>query len=92
MRNVLKKIALGSVAALFGAMLTSTPAQAGDGHCQSYAAPAYSYKTVTKWVNKQIAYETKVVRYKPCGTPYVAWETRTKTIQVPVTYRVKVYH
>ena len=92
MRDLLKKFVLGTSAAMFVAMFTLSSVQAGDGHRQSYAAPTYSYKTVTKWVHEEVAYKTQVVRYKPCGTPYVAWETRTKTVKVPVTYRVKVYH
>lgn len=93
MRNGLTKIASGTTAVLLGAMMTIAPAQADDYHCHGHTSqPAYSYQTVTKWVVKEVPYKVEVVRYKPCGTPYLTWENRFKSVKVPVTHRVKVYH
>jgi hypothetical protein len=51
---------------------------------QTYVA---QYKTV--YVTRQVAYQVKVCKYRPCGTPYYVWETRYKTIRV--SSRVRVY-
>ncbi|MEZ6089572.1 MAG: hypothetical protein R3C05_16395 [Pirellulaceae bacterium] len=38
------------------------------------------------------SYRKQVVQYKPCGTPYYVWTTAYRTVKVPVTYEVKVWH
>ena len=47
-------------------------------------------KTITKYETKQVAYKKHVVKYKPCGTPYVGWEVAYKTVKVPVQKTIKV--
>ncbi len=88
MSRIAKKIA----AACFVLALTTGLASIGPtAHAgESCHEPTCYYKTVTTWVSKEVAYEKKVVLYKPCGTPYYAWKTFYKTVEVPVTYRVKV--
>ena len=87
MQRLVKKL----VPCCFALMLTlaggAATATAGN-YC--YEPPACTYRTVTVWVKKVVPYKTKVIRYRPCGTPYYVWKTYPKTIKVPVTYRVKI--
>lgn len=75
-------------ALLSGVGTLASTANAGD-YCHE---PECAYKTVTTWVSKRVPYEMKVTLYKPCGTPYYAWETYYKTVRFPVTYVVKICH
>ena len=86
-----RKLALAFVLgiAALGAAAPQT-ALAGTYH---QPRTTYRYKTVTKWVTKQVPYKKQVVLYD-CGKPYTTYKTYYKTVKVPVTYKVRVssYH
>lgn len=62
-------------------------ASAGD-YCHAPRVHC-GYKTVTVYVEREIAYRTKVVRYTDCGEPYYKWITRYRTIEIPKRIRIK---
>lgn len=89
MRNILNLRSLVASAALTAMILMgSSTASAGD----SCHAPRYYYKNVTVYESVRKPYEYKVVKYDHCGDPYVVTRTAWKTVQVPVTVRVKVQY
>lgn len=88
MSKLSKKIAsvCFAIALTTGFMANASSVYAGDG-CY---APNCVYKTVTTWVTMSVPYERRVTLYKPCGTPYSVWKTYYRTVEVPVSRRVKV--
>ena len=50
------------------------------------------YKTVIRYQWKTVVTYQKVVRYKPCGTPYYVWKKVCKRVLVPVKHRIRVCH
>jgi len=68
------------------ALIGASTALAGD----SCHAPRYYYKTVAVYESIRKPYEHTVVRYDHCGDPYAVTLTAWKTIQIPVTKRVRV--
>ena len=89
MRHLLNLRTLVASFAVTGMILMgSSMASAGD-HCH---APRYYYKNVTVYESVRKPYEYRVVKYDHCGDPYVVTRTAWKTVQVPVTVRVKVQY
>ncbi|MDA1230841.1 MAG: hypothetical protein O2856_08710 [Planctomycetota bacterium] len=89
MRNLLNLRNLVASAALMGGILmASSTASAGD-YCH---APRYYYKNVTVYESVRKPYDYAVVKYDHCGAPYLVTRTAWKTVQVPVTVRVKVQY
>ena len=88
-RRMMMGLALGA-AAVTGTMTMASNAQAGDYPTSHCSQPQYTYKTVTVWVNKKVPYVAKVIRYKPCGTPYYEHVVQYKWIKVPVQKTVRV--
>lgn len=91
---LLKQIRTLTIATILGAStltFTGVTATAGD-----YCPPkvTYVYKTVCKYVPKQVAYQKLVKLYDACGKAYYTVETCYKTVLVSVSYKVKVpvYH
>lgn len=78
-----------SLALLAGLGLTAvSSASATDRDC--YSRRTYcGYRTVTVYVEKEICYRTRVIRYTSCGNPYYKWVTRHKTIEIPKKIRVR---
>ena len=89
MRNFLNVRTLVASVALTGMILMgSSNASAGD-YCH---APRYYYKNVTVYESVRKPYEYTVVKYDHCGDAYRVTRTAWKTVQVPVTVRVKVQY
>ena len=89
MRHLLNLRNLVASVAVTGMILMgSSMASAGD-YCH---APRYYYKNVTVYESVRQPYEYSVVKYDHCGDPYVVTRTAWKTVQVPVTVRVKVQY
>ncbi|TWT92409.1 hypothetical protein [Stieleria varia] len=63
-------------------------ASAGDHYYQ----PDCYWKTVTVYESIKKPYTAYVTKYDHCGHPYQAKVVRYKTVQVPVTKRIKVCH
>ena len=88
--TLLKKIRALAIATTLGVSTLSMiggTASASD-HCPPKVT--YVYKTVCKYVRKNVAYRKLVTRYDECGKPYYAVQTCYKTVIVPVTYKIKV--
>ena len=88
----LPKFALAAAltVAMFGAAGFVGTGSANASDCDVYRPAVHChYKTVTVFVEKEVAYKVKVVRYQECGTPYYTWVTKYRTIKVPVQVRVK---
>ena len=89
MRNFLNvRTLVASVALTAMILMGSSNASAGD-YCH---APRYYYKNVTVYESVRKPYEYTVVKYDHCGDAYRVTRTAWKTIQVPVTVRVKVQY
>lgn len=82
-RNLVASVALTGII-----LMESSMASAGD-YCH---APKYYYKNVTVYESVRKPYEYTVVKYDHCGDAYVVTRTAWKTVQVPVTVRVKVQY
>jgi hypothetical protein len=63
-------------------------ASAGDYH----HTPRCVYKSVTVYETVRKPYEYVVTKHDHCGKPYHVTRTGWKTVQVPVTVRVKVLY
>ncbi len=89
MRHLLNlRTLVASVALTSLILMGSSTASAGD-YCH---APRYYYKNATVYESVRTPYEYRVVKYDHCGDPYVVTRTAWKTVQVPVTMRVKVQY
>lgn len=89
MRNFLNLRTLVASVALTGMILMgASTASAGD----SCHAPRYYYKNVTIYESVRKPYEYTVIKYDHCGDAYVVTRAAWKTVQVPVTVRVKVQY
>ncbi len=89
MRHLLNlRTLVASVALTSLILMGSSTVSAGD-YCH---APRYYYKNVTVYESVRRPYEYRVVKYDHSGDPYVMTRTAWKTVQVPVTVRVKVQY
>ena len=79
---------VASVALTSLILMGTSTASAGD----SCHAPRYYYKNVTVYESVRKPYEYTVVKYDHCGDPYVVTRTGWRTVQMPVTVRVKVLY
>jgi hypothetical protein len=74
---------------------SATLAQAGN-HSPNYCPPAVQYRWITEYrqvtcyENREVAYNVCVTRYDHCGNPVQVYETRYRTVRVPVTTTVPV--
>ena len=75
-------------AVMLGLCVLGAGSSASAGH-YGYGSPCY-YKTVVKQRPFRVAYQQRVVAYKPCGTPYYTWRTYYRTVYKPVSYQVLV--
>ena len=89
MRHLLNLRNLVASAAMTGVILMGSSTVSAGDYCH---APRYYYKTVTVYETVQKPYEYSVVKYDHCGDPYLVTRTAWKTVQVPVTVRVKVQY
>ncbi len=89
MRHLLNLRALAASVTLTAMILmtSSTASAASDCH-----APRYYYKNVTVYESVRKPYEYTIVKYDHCGDPYAVTRTAWKTVQVPVTVRVRVQY
>lgn len=87
MRSLMNLRTLLASAALSGMILTGSPPVSAGEYCH---APEYYYKTVTVYELVRKPCEHTVIRYDHCGDPYLATVTTWKTVQVPVTRRIRV--
>jgi hypothetical protein len=89
MRNFLNLQTLAASVALTGMILMgASTASAGD----SCHTPRYYYKSVTAYESVRKPYEYTLVKYDHCGEPYAVTRTAWKTVQVPVTVRMKMQY
>jgi hypothetical protein len=89
MRNFLNLRILAASVALTGMILMGDSTASAGVSCH---APRYYYKNITVYESVRRPYEYTVVKYDHCGDPYVVTRTAWKTVQVPVTMRVKVLY
>ncbi len=92
LKNHAKKLAVAGALVLGLAFAGTSSAQAGGYGYFGGGHHCVSYRPVVSYVCKEIPYEVCVVRYDHCGHPYHAYETQYRTVHVPVTRYVKVYH
>lgn len=89
MRNFLNVRTLVASVALMGMILMGASTVSAGDSCH---APGYYHKNVTVYESARKPYEYTVVKYDHCGDPYVVTRTAWKTVQVPVTVRLKVQY
>ena len=89
MRHLFNLRTLVASVALTGMILMGSPVASAGDYCH---APRYYYKTVTVYESVRTPYEYTVIKYDHCGDPYAVTRIGWKTVQVPVTVRVKVQY
>lgn len=89
-KHAKKLIAAGALVLGLAFAGTSSAQAGGYGYYGGYGY--VSYRLVVTYVCKEVPYEVCVVKYDHCGHPYHAYETHYRTVHVPVTKYVKVYH
>ena len=89
MRHLLNLRTLVASVALTGVILMGSSTVSAGDYCH---APQYYYRNVTVYESVRRPYQYTVVKYDHCGDPYTVTRTAWKTVQVPVTVRVKVQY
>ena len=79
------------VLAFAAAVTVVSWAQSGSASASDCGYQPHCYwKTVTVYKTVQRPYIDYITKYRPCGTAYRAKVVRYRSVQVPVTKRVKI--